>query len=116
MEEMIIAFVILALVAAVMITIGVCQIRKKEPVGFYSGEKPPKKEQISDVKAWNHKHGIMWLAYGIVMIASYIVAAFIKSEVVAGIILLVVIVGALPIMIVYHERLKRKYYIDVVKK
>ena len=53
--ENIIGFVIYALVALFMMGIGIVQLKSKDPVGFYSGEKPPKAENITDVKAWNKK-------------------------------------------------------------
>ena len=31
----------------------------KNPAGFYTGEKSPEKERLSDVNAWNKKHGMM---------------------------------------------------------
>ena len=57
MAEYIISLVIFSLVTIVMIIIGISQMRSKKPVGFYSGEKPPREEELSDVVAWNKKHG-----------------------------------------------------------
>ena len=110
MAENIIAFVILLLVSMIMIIIGVSQIRSKEPVGFYSGEKPPKKEQLLDMEVWNKKHGCMWIVYGLSIIASFIICSFVKEEIIASIILLCIIIGAFPIMILYHRHLKKMYY------
>jgi len=108
--ENIIALVILAFVSLIMIIICVSQIKSKEPVGFYTGEKPPAKEMLLDVALWNKKHGYMWIIYGLVIIGSFIVCSFIKQEVIASIIPFCVIVGALPIMMLYHSHLKKKYY------
>lgn len=60
MAENIIGFVVFLGTSLIMIGLGVSQIKSKEPVGFYTGEKPPKREQLSDVEAWNKKHGLMW--------------------------------------------------------
>ena len=57
-RENIVGLVIYLAVASVMIGIGISQLRSKKPVAFYSGEKPPGEEELSDVKAWNQKHGI----------------------------------------------------------
>lgn len=54
-------------VAALMIGIGISQLRSKKPVGFYSGVKPPREDELSDVGAWNKKHGIMWIIYGAII-------------------------------------------------
>ena len=110
MAEQIIGFVIICMVALIMIGLGVSQIRSKEPTGFYTGEKAPKAEEISDVKAWNRKHGMMWLFYGIAIICGYIVSAVIGGELSALFILCGIVIGALPIMMWYHSYLKKKYY------
>lgn len=55
----IICFAIYFLVALLMISIGVSQLKNQEPVGFYSGEKPPKKDELTDIISWNKKHGAM---------------------------------------------------------
>ena len=83
MAEKIITFVIFLLVSMIFIIIGISQIRSKEPVGFYSGEKPPKTEQLLDMAVWNKKHGYMWIIYGLAIIASFIICLFIKTEVIA---------------------------------
>lgn len=110
MAEKIITFVIFLLVSMILIIIGISQIRSKEPVGFYSGAKPPKKEELMDMGAWNKKHGWMWIGYGLAIIAAFIICSFIKTEVIVAIILLCVIFGAFPIMMLYHRHLKKKYY------
>lgn len=69
--ENIIGLVIYLAVAGFMIGIGISQLRSKKPVAFYSGEKPPKEEELSDVKAWNQKHGRMWVLYGLIILVSY---------------------------------------------
>ena len=55
--ETVIMLVILLYSATPLIVIGIVQYRSKNPVGFWSGEKPPEKEQITDMKAYNQKHG-----------------------------------------------------------
>ena len=61
MAETVIFSVILLISAAPIIILGIVQYRSKDPVGFWSGKKPPQKEQITDVKAYNRKHGLMWI-------------------------------------------------------
>ena len=60
------------LVSSVMITIGIVQLRSKKPVSFYTGEKPLREDELTDVKAWNRKHGLMWLSYGIFVLLCYL--------------------------------------------
>ena len=110
MAEYIISFIIFLLVAIVMILIGVSQIKSKNPVGFYTGEKPPREDEILDISTWNKKHGYMWVIYGITIICSFVFASLVKSETIAVFVLLCGIIGALPIMMLYHRHLKKKYY------
>lgn len=110
MAENIITFAILLVVSMVMIIIGVSQVRSKEPVGFYTGEEPPKKEQLTDMEAWNKKHGYMWIAYGFAIIAAFIICCFIKREMIALAVLFCVVIGAIPVMMLRHRHLKKKFY------
>lgn len=109
MAENIIAFVVFLVTSLVMVGIGVSQMKSKTPVGFYTYEKPPKKEQLSDMEAWNKKHGMMWGAYGIAIMGSFLVCVFVSNEIVALVIFLSVICGALPIMMWYHAYLQKLY-------
>lgn len=110
MAEYIISFIILLLVSIVMILIGISQIKSKEPVGFYMGEKPPREDELLDIEAWNKKHGYMWIIYGLTILGSFILASLAESETIMTIVIYGVIVGALPIMMMYHSHLKKTYY------
>lgn len=110
MAETIMALIIFLFVAIIMIGIGISQLRSKAPVGFYTGEKPPREEQLSDVKMWNKKHGMLWISYGIAIIVSVGLSMLVNDEMISTIILAGVIVGALPVMMWCHSCLKKKYY------
>ncbi|MBQ4536079.1 MAG: hypothetical protein II994_00510 [Lachnospiraceae bacterium] len=107
--EAVISFVIYLLVAVVMIGIGVSQLRSKEPVAFYSGEKPPKASQLTDVQAWNRKHGTMWVIYGIVIMISYAVGAIIGDSIWCVIPMVGGVMIPVIIMIWYHHKLMKRY-------
>lgn len=116
MAEFYFSLAIFVFVFAVMVAIGIAQVKSKDPVGFYTYEKPPKAEQIADVERWNKKHGFMWILYGTAILGSYLIAffieRFIRNEVVSGIIMLVVIVGGIPVMVFYHSHLKNTLFMD----
>lgn len=65
-----VAAIIFLFTAAVMIGIGIAQIKSEKPVGFYSGEQPPDAEELTDVRAWNIAHGRMWVCYGVLILVS----------------------------------------------
>lgn len=103
------ALIVFVMVAILMIGIGVWQLKSTAPVGFYSGEKPPREEELTDVKAWNRKHGTMWVIYGIVIIISGLVGCIIGDSIWCLIPYCGGIVVPVIIMIWYHHRLIKKY-------
>ena len=109
MGENIIMIVVLAWCAFIMIVVGFFQLKSKEPVGFYTFEKPLKREQIADVTVWNKKHGMMWIFYGVGMVLAYLVGLLINDDVISGTLFMGTILGAIPVMIAYHHWLKKKY-------
>lgn len=109
--ENIFGMVIFLIVAGIMILIGIVQIRSKKPVGFYSGEKPPEADQLKDVKAWNHKHGYMWVLYGISIILFYFVGLWMGDTVFSVIPMYGGVVLPILAMIAYHKKLVIMYVI-----
>ena len=97
------------LTAAPMIAIGIVQYKSKEPVGFYSGEKPPKREELTDVDAWNKKHGKMWIIYGILIITSYVGSIPIMDSSFCVIPICLGTLAPIFFMIWYHHKLIRMY-------
>lgn len=105
----IIAFIIYLIVAAMMIGIGISQLRSASPVGFYSGEKPPREEELTDVQAWNHKHGMMWLIYGVIILFSYFGGYIIGDSILCIIPFCGGLIVPIIMMIWYHHKLIREY-------
>lgn len=111
MSEMLICVIIYLGTAIFMSGIGIVQIRSKVPVGFYSGEIPPKESEITDVRAWNVKHGTMWILYGVIILVSAGVSFLIGDSLWNLIPLLGGIIVPVIIMIIYHHKLCDKYLI-----
>jgi len=84
-------------------------VTSKRLVAFYTGEKAPSESEISDVKSWNKKHGIMWIAYGIIIAISWICCCILGDRIGAMILSIGGVVIPLGFMIWYHHRLIRKY-------
>ncbi|MCR5728563.1 MAG: hypothetical protein K6G24_13995 [Lachnospiraceae bacterium] len=61
---MIIGFVIWSITSAVMLGIGIWSYRSKEPVGFFTGVKPP---EVKDTKKYNHAVAILWFGYAVLL-------------------------------------------------
>lgn len=107
-EETVIWMVILFISAAPLILIGIAQYRSKEPVGFWSGKEPPGREQITDVKAYNQKHGLMWILFGVGLILCF-VCGLAFGGLTAGCLCLIEVTGGILAMIAYHDKLERMY-------
>lgn len=108
MAENIIGFVILFICAIPLIVIGITQMKSKEPVGFWSGVKPPSRDEVLDVPAYNKKHGIMWILYGAGIIPAFYLG-MIFGGLVACCALGVEAIGGIVAMICYHRYLDKKY-------
>lgn len=106
--EIIISSVILLITVVPVIMIGIIQYRSKEPVGFWSGKKPPRKAQITDVKAYNRKHGLMWILWGVGLVLCFVCGLFMGGEM-AGYLCMIEVIGGILVMIAYHEKLDRRY-------
>lgn len=111
MIEFIFGFSIYLLVAAIMFGIGISQYRSQKPVGFYSGEKPPLEKELTDVEAWNKKHGKMWIGYGVIVVISYLagIPFLIQDSVWCILPMCGGITIPLPLMIRYHHKLIKEY-------
>lgn len=109
MVEIILTLVIYGIVSLIMVGIGISQLRSTKPVGFYSGEKAPREDEIKDVKAWNKKHGMMWLIYGIIIMISWLIGSVIGDSIFCVIPLCGGILLPVIIMIWYHNKLTRLY-------
>ena len=111
MVELFFGLVIYLFVAAIMFGIGISQYKSKKPVGFYSGEKPPLESELTDVDAWNKKHGKMWILYGVIIIVSYLLGIpFLIADSVWSVLPMCGgIMVPIPLMIRYHHKLIREY-------
>lgn len=103
--ESIIALVILGIVAFIMMGIGFGQRNSRTPVGFYSGEVPPKAEELTDVSEWNRRHGNIWIGYGIVMLLSAVLGMPLNHPLLSPALILGGVVVPLPLMVLCHRHL-----------
>ena len=111
MVEFIFGFVVYLFVATIMLGLGISQYKSKKPVGFYSGEKPPLESELTDVNAWNKKHGKMWIWYGGIIIISYLMGIpfLIADSVWCVLPMCGGIIVPIPLMIRYHHKLIKEY-------
>ena len=87
---------------------GIVQIKSDRPVVFWAGKEPPKKEQVTDVRAYNKKHGLMWILYGVGFDVCFFVGIFFGGEI-AAVLAGAECLGGLLLMILCHNKLEEKY-------
>lgn len=76
-----ICFHFITIVALIMVLIGISQLRTKDkPVGFYNVINPPKKEDVTDIIAWNRKQGMIWIVYGICIELGFWLGSLLTNE------------------------------------
>ena len=114
MAEYIILITISLLTGMIFIILGICQCRSRSPVSLNTGEKPPKPEQLSDVKAWNAGHGTALIMFGIAIAFTCSIFPVILKHadtVITTVAFIAAIVAEIAALEVNHGRLKRKFKI-----
>ncbi len=118
-STIIICFIFTFFPAASYVILGISQCRSKEPVGFWAGRKPPSKESVADIAAYNKKHGIMFILYGAGIVPAVMFSVIMIEMTDVALWICVAIaetVGGLLLMIRYHQYLERKYVIQQTDK
>lgn len=112
--EMIVSLFCLLLSVVPLLVIGIVQFRNTRPVGFWSGVKPPLAKNVTDVRAYNRRHGIMWIVYSVGLAVAFFSGYIIDSSgVVWSIMVFVWAVGGILVMMLYHNHLEKKYVRDI---
>ena len=108
--EDIIGLCIYVVVGLMIITIGFFQYKSENPVSFYTNETPLPSDKYLDVTKWNHYHGLTFMIYGFVVILGCSIGIiFIKNSILGVILCAAFVLVPLPITILIHEKLKKKY-------
>ena len=103
---------VLGLCAIVLFMIGISQYRSKTPVAFYSGEKPPDASQLTDVRAWNRKHGVMWMLYGTGFVLTVLCGFWMGESLWFLLPWVLFVIAPVAVMPLYHRHLVKKYRIQ----
>lgn len=87
--------------AVVFTGIGIYAYRREEPMWFWSGS-TVRREELTDVEAYNHANGIMWLIFSIPMWASTILY-FWNKEIATLLMVLDCTVGLIGLIYAYNK-------------
>ena len=107
--DFILALVTGLFLAAIMLGIGIYQIRCRKPVTFYTGEKAFAAYELTDVRRWNTSHGLMWVIYGGIIAAGFITASYFSYTILCILPIFGCVCIPVPVMILIHHKLIKKY-------
>ena len=112
MAATIIYLAISLLVSLIFIIIGIMQYRSEKPVSINTGEKPLRKEELTNVTEWNHRHGRNFIILGCVLfITQAVFGYFIKKldgVVVQVVIYMIVLFSEIAWVEFEHNMMKKK--------
>ena len=92
--------------AAAFTGIGIYAYRREEPMFFWSGS-TVRREELTDVEAYNHANGIMWIVYSIPMWFATISYFWIPR--VAVTLMVIGCTAGLGVLIFAYQKIYRKY-------
>lgn len=98
----VISLFFMVLCAVIIIIIGIIQMKSQEPMPFWSDEKTPEKEELTNVTAYNCFHGVLWIILGVVLVISLFLGYFTGKEYTVRILL-----GGIFFMMAAHKVIVR---------
>lgn len=104
--ENIIWLIIMIPCSALFTGIGIFAWNRKKPMWFWSGS-TIKESEISDVRAYNHANGVMWIVFSLIFWLSTFLGFW--NEIAAGIAIAAGCVIGLPMLAVVYQRIYAKY-------
>jgi len=107
--DMIFSGAVAGVCALTAILIGIWQYKSKTPAGFYTFEKPLTEDDVSDVKMWNRKHGVMFMLYGAVILISWAAMPLSGGSEWGYAVSFSGILLPVPFMLLYHRKLVKQY-------
>lgn len=104
--------IISLLVSLIFIILGIMQYRSEKPVSINTGEKPLRKDELTNVTEWNHRHGRNFIILGCVLfITQAVFGYFIKKldgVVVQVVIYMIVLFSEIAWVEFEHNMMKKK--------
>lgn len=89
--------------------IGIYQVISKKPAIFFAGERRYREDELKSVRLWNVEHGLMWIVYGMVVSGGIFLSIVYENSNMADYIIPATTVVPIPVMVLNHYRLIKKY-------
>lgn len=110
-------YILYIFVIVLFLTIGIYQYNQKEfPVSFNTGETPMRREDVSDVVAYNRKHGILWISFSMLLAIGFILGTILNDPIWFSIITIVCMLGGIGSIFLCHRWLVNKYCLKEITK
>ena len=106
--ENLIWYIVMVPCSALFTGIGIYAWNRKKPMWFWSGT-AVKEEEISDVAAYNHANGVMWMLYSLIFWMSAIISHW--NDYIALFLIIAGTVIGIPFLVVAYKRIYAKYKI-----
>ena len=103
---MLIGFIIWTLVALFFVCIAISARKSKEPVGFFTGVKPP---EVTDVKAYNRAVSTLWFVVAILLELMGVPFLFSEQNSVHFVFMMLLIMPLVIGMAVVYLKIEGKY-------
>ena len=104
--EGIIAFVIWSIVALVFVALSIMCYKSKEPVGFFTGVKPP---EVTDVKGYNRAVSTLWIVFAVLFEAIGVPLLFLGENSAYYIFVMLFIMPLIIGMVIVYLKIEGKY-------
>lgn len=103
---MIIAFIIWTIVALVFVGLAVSCRKAKEPVGFFTGVKPP---EVTDVEGYNKAVSMLWFVFALLLELMGVPFLFVKQNSAHAIFVILFMMPLIIGMVVVYLKIEGKY-------
>lgn len=104
--ERIMAFVIWTIVALVFVVIAIAGRTAKEPVGFFTGVKPP---EVTDIKGYNRAVSTLWIVFAILLELTGVPLLFLKQNSPYFLFVILFIMPLIIGMVIAYLKIEGKY-------
>lgn len=105
-REMIIAFFIWSIVAAIFLGIGISCRKSSEAVGFFTFVKPP---VVDDIRHYNNAVSVLWIVAAVVLEMMGVPFLFLEQNSPVFILIIFAVILLIIVMILTYIKIEEKY-------
>lgn len=88
---------------------GVYNFLSSDPVAFSRSEKSLRSCDLKDVKAWNRKHGMLWIIYAVAIFLGTLAEDLMGDNPFGPFVFMIFVIAPIPGMMSLHNKYVREY-------